>query len=258
VTGELLTVVPARRPASRSVEVGGAPATAFATIINTSATTLNGCSVQPPEGVAANFTYQTTSAATNGLIGTGNTPVSLAPNAAQSFVFGFAATAAFAPIPLPLVFNCTGQVAVAPQLGLNTLLLSASTTPVPDVVALGATVSNDGILHITGTSGSAAFAVATVDVGAGDTITATANTGSATLPLALALCQTNPSTGACMAAPSTSVTTTIAASGTPTFGVFGTASGAITFDPANSRIFVQFTDSSGAVRGETSVAVETQ
>ena len=68
----------------------------------------------------------------------------------------------------------------------------------------------------------------------------------------------DPSTGACMAAPSTSVTTTIAANATPTFAIFGTASGAITFDPANSRIFVQFTDSGGAVRGETSVAVETQ
>jgi len=251
-------LVSAILPASRSVEVGGASATAFATIINTGATTLNGCSVQSPEGVTANFNYQTTSAATNGLIGTANTPVSLAPNAAQSFVFAFAPTAAFAPIDLPLVFNCTGQFPVAPQSGLNTLLISASTTPVPDIVALGATVSNDGVLHITGTSGSAAFAVATVDVGAGDTITATANTGSATLPLALALCQTNPSTGACMASPSASVTATIAANATPTFGIFGTASGAIAFDPANSRIFVQFTDSSGTVRGETSVAVETQ
>jgi probable HAF family extracellular repeat protein len=254
----LSSLVAAVLPASRSVVVGGAPATAFATIINTSATVLNGCSVQPPEGVAANFTYQTTSAATNALTGTPNTPVSLAPNAAQSFVFGLTPTAAFAPLDMPLVFNCTGQFAVAPQTGLNTLLFSASTTPVPDVVALGATVSNDGILHITGTSGSAAFAVATVDVGAGSTITATANTGSATLPLALALCQTNPSTGACMATPSTSVMTTIAANATPTFGIFGTASGAIAFDPANSRIFVQFTDSGGAIRGETSVAVETQ
>jgi probable HAF family extracellular repeat protein len=245
-------------PASRSVEVGGASATAFATIINTSAATLNGCSVQPPEGVAANFSYQTTSSTTNALIGTANTPVSLAPNMAQSFVFGLTPTAAFAPLDMPLVFNCAGQVAVAPQTGLSTLLLSASTTPVPDVVALGATVLNDGILHITGTSGSAAFAVATVDVGAGDTITATANTGSATLPLALTLCQTDPTSGFCMAAPSTSVTTTIAANATPTFGIFGTASGAIAFDPANSRIFVQFTDSGGAVRGETSVAVETQ
>jgi hypothetical protein len=32
----------------------------------------------------------------------------------------------------------------------------------------------------------------------------------------------------------------------------------IPFDPAGSRVFVTFTDSTNAVRGETSVAVETQ
>ena len=35
-------------------------------------------------------------------------------------------------------------------------------------------------------------------------------------------------------------------------------SSAVAFDPTNNRIFVVFTDSTGAVRGETSVAVETQ
>ena len=33
--------------------------------------------------------------------------------------------------------------------GLNTLLLSASTTPTPDVIALVATIQNDGIVHVT-------------------------------------------------------------------------------------------------------------
>jgi hypothetical protein len=61
-----------------------------------------------------------------------------------------------------------------------------------------------------------------------------------------------------LANPAASVTTTIAANATPTFSIFGTASGAIPFSPANSRIFVQFSDSTGVVRGETSVAVETQ
>jgi hypothetical protein len=37
-----------------------------------------------------------------------------------------------------------------------------------------------------------------------------------------------------------------------------TASGGIAFDPVNNRIFVQFTDSGGTIRGETSVAAETQ
>jgi hypothetical protein len=142
--------------------------------------------------------------------------------------------------------------------GLNTLSLSASATPVPDIVALAATAQNDGILHITGTPGSNAFAVATVNVGASAQITATANTGSAALPLSLSLCQTNPSTGGCLATPAASVSTTIAANTTPTFGIFATASGGVPFLPATNRIFVQFSDANGIVRGSTSVAVQTQ
>ena len=64
--------------------------------------------------------------------------------------------------------------------------------------------------------------------------------------------------GQCLAPPAASVTTAISANATPTFAIFGTASGAIAFDPANSRIFIQFADANGVERGATSVAVETQ
>jgi hypothetical protein len=42
------------------------------------------------------------------------------------------------------------------------------------------------------------------------------------------------------------------------FAIFAAAGGAVTLALANNRIFVQFTDSSGAVRSSTSVTVETQ
>jgi enamine deaminase RidA (YjgF/YER057c/UK114 family) len=142
--------------------------------------------------------------------------------------------------------------------GLDTLLYSASATPVPDVVALAATAMNDGILHITGTTGSNAFAVATVNVGATAQITATANTGAATLPLAISLCQTNPMTGQCTSSIGPSVTTTINANATPTFAIFATVSGQVPFVPQTNRIFVGFSDATGTVRGSTSVAVQTQ
>jgi hypothetical protein len=136
------------------------------------------------------------------------------------------------------------------------LLLSGSTTPVPDIVALAATSQKDGTLHLMGTTGSNAFAVATVNVGASAQITATANTGAVTLPLAIALCQTDPTSGQCLSPPASSVTTTVNANATPTLGMFATASGSVPFDPANNRIFVQFGDAGGVVRGSTSVAVE--
>ena len=141
--------------------------------------------------------------------------------------------------------------------GLNTLVVSASTTATPDVVALAAS-GDPGIVDIPGPSGTGVFAVATVNVGAGGSITASANTGSATLPVGLAICQTNPMTGACLATPASSVTTTINTGQTPTFGIFVTGSGNVAFDPANNRVFAVFKDPSGIVRGETSVAARTQ
>jgi hypothetical protein len=182
------------------------------------------------------------------LTGTPNTPVSIAAHVSQSFVIAFTANAPFVPTTAALGFDCTGMNAAPSNTGLNTLSLSASATPVPDIVALAATAQNDGILHITGISGSNAFAVATVNVGASAQITATANTGSATLPLSLSLCQTNPSTGACLTMPAASLSTTIAANATPTFGIFATASASVPFLPATNRIFVQFSDANGVVR----------
>jgi hypothetical protein len=118
-------------------------------------------------------------------------------------------------------------------------------------------------LHVTGapttTNGppTGVFAVATINLGSADTITASTNTGEATLPITVTICQTNPTTGVCLQTPGPTVATTISGNAEPTFGIFVSATGTVAFDPTNNRIFVQFTDSTGAVRGETSVAVET-
>ena len=245
-------------PSSRSVTVGGTPATAFATIINAGPSGATGCSIAPVTFLPASFAYQTTDPTTNALTGTANTPVSIAAGASQSFVVAETPTAPFPAVFAELGFACSNANAAPIQFGLDTLFYSASTTPVPDVVALGATAQNDGILHITGTTGSNAFAVATVNVGASASITATANTDAATLPLAISLCQTNPMTGQCTSSVGPSVTTTINANATPTFAIFATASGAVPFVPQTNRIFVEFSDAGGTVRGSTSVAVETQ
>jgi len=244
-------------PSSRSVQTGNT-ATAFATIINSGSTAASGCAIVPVTPVPASFVYQTTNPATNALTGAPNTPVSIAAGVSQSFVIAFTANEPFVPTTVALGFDCAVVDAASSNAGLNTLLLSASATPVPDVVALAATAQNDGILHIIGTTGSNAFAVATVNVGASGSITATATTGAATLPLAISLCQTDPTSGQCISTVGPSVTTTINANATPTFAIFATASGAVPFDPAHNRIFVEFSDANAVVRGSTSVAVETQ
>ena len=156
--------------------------------------------------------------------------------------------------------------------GLNTVLLSASSNPTPDIVALAATIGNTGIVNIAGVSGAGAFAVATLNVGTSGQIKVSADTGSAAtvaaiasdpvglaLPVTITLCQTDPLTGTCFGSPAPTVTTQIGAGQTPTFGIFVAGTGtAIPFDPAHNRIFVRFEDTGGVTRGATSVAVQTQ
>jgi hypothetical protein len=242
-------------PSSRSVQVG-TPATAFATMINAGVSPATSCSVQPTTNIPATFLYQTTDPATNQITGTPNTPTNVGGNAAQSYVLAFTPTAAFPPTDVQFSFDCTNGNPAPVNSGLNTLLLSASDTPVPDIVALAA--ANAGIVNIPGTNGAGAFAVATVNVGASANITASADTGAAILPVNVSLCETNPTTGVCISGIGPSVTTTINANATPTFGIFVQGNGNVPFDPAGNRIFVRFKDSGGITRGSTSVAVRTQ
>jgi virginiamycin B lyase len=250
-------LVAAVLPASRSVEVGGT-ASAFVTVINSGIADLSGCALAPLVDLNAAFSYQATDPANNAPIGAPNTPITIAAGAVQTFVITLAAIDTDQSTAVGLNIQCAGVAPAPSQVGVNTLLYSASSTPVADVVALVATASNDGILHIGGSQGTGAFAVATVNVGATASITASANTGTALLPLNLSICQTNPATAACISPIGPTVTAQISAGATPTFAVFAGASGQIAFAPATSRIFVTFTDSSGAVHGESSVAVQTQ
>src|SRR5262249_40035255 len=132
-----------------------------------------------------------------------------------------------------------------------------SNTPVPDVVALAATATGDGIANIPGPTGTGFFAVATANVGAGGPITVSATTIAGSLGLTLTVCQTDAG-GNCLAAPASSVVVQIGAGQTPTFAVFITGSGPVPFDPANNRVVLLFKDGTGATRGATSVAVRTE
>jgi hypothetical protein len=202
--------------------------------------------------------FKTTNPSTNALTGTLNTAVDITAGGSQSFVFAFTPNAPIAPTNVAFNFACANAAPAPVFSGINTLRFSASTSPVPDIVALAATAQNDGIVHVTGSPSQGAFAVATVNLGAGATIAATANTGTAVLPLMINLCQTNPTTGQCISAIGSSVTTTINANATPTFGIFAAASGGVPFVPQTNRIFVEFSDANQVVRGSTSVGVETQ
>ena len=98
--------------------------------------------------------------------------------------------------------------------------------------------------------------MAAVNVGSTDTITASSVLSDTGLPVTVSLCETD-AAGACVAAPTPTVTTSIANGATPSFAAFVTGSAAVADDPAANRIAIQFEDSGAVVRGATSVAVRT-
>ena len=256
------TLFAAVLPDSRAVQARN-PATIFATLINSGPTALANCQVALPANAVAfdhlTLSYQTTDPSSNTLTGTANTPVTIpGNNGAQTFLVSIEGLAAVTAPAMPLEFGCDGPSAVtaAPVItGVDTLDLLMSSTPIADIIALAATPTNNGIIEVP-VNGAGAFAVATDNVGVPDTITASVDTGTAGLPLSLSLCQSNPSNGQCLAAPTPTVSLSFAGGATPTFSVFLQSTGAIPFAPAISRVFVRFEDARGLLHGSTSVAVQ--
>jgi hypothetical protein len=226
-------------------------------MLNTSNVPLAACGINFTSGPSQlAMSFQTTNPATNALTGELNRPVQIAANSFQTFVLSFQASAPLSVTAQPLNFFCTDVVSAPVTLGVNTIDLLFSSTPVTDIIALAAS-AQPGIVVVSQSTGGGAFAVATVNVGVTGTLTVSADTGAASLPLSVSLCPTNPTTGACLAAPSATVTQSFAAGGTPTFAIFVSASAPIAFAPGTSRVFVRFKDASGVAHGSTSVAVET-
>ncbi len=243
-------------PSSRSVQVG-TPATAFATIINTGPA-LSGCAISPVTPTPASFSYQTTNPSTNTLTGSPNTPVSIAAGGSQTFVVAFTPTGAMPSANVALNYGCSGVTAAPSYVGVNTLLLTFDTNPVADMIAIGLTPSGNGVSYLTGSGSSGVMSVATSNIGAAASLTARARLYNSATPVAVSICETNPSTGACLAAPSSTVTRTVANGNNATWSAFFSATGAVPLDVANTRVAFEFVDGGGVVRGSTSVALTTQ
>ncbi len=246
-------------PGSRSVEVGASP-TVFATILNAGAASLNQCEIGLPPSAPStlSLSYQPTDPSTNAVNGPTNTPLTIAGHGSQSFVLTFSSPTPLTTLTQPLTFVCAGALPAAVTLGVNTIDLSVNLIGVPDVIALAATNPDNGILTVPFSQGQAgAFAVATDNIGLAATLNVSVDTGGTSLPLSVAICQTNPTTGACLSPAEPTISATIATNAQPTFSIFATASGSIPLQAATNRVFVRFKDGSGNIRGSTSVAVAT-
>ena len=250
----LAALVSATLPASRSVQVGE-PATLFATVISTSAETLDNCRIALATPLDATLAYQTTDPVTNTPVGTPNTPVALPANASQSFVLAVTAASETPVTNVAFDFLCDGVAPAAVVPGLNTLLFSASDMPVPDIVALAATVGGAGVSEIPEDEQFGFFTVAAVNVGSGAALHVDVAVGNgADAVSSVLVCRTNAS-AACLGGPSPPPITVDAAAGaTPTFAAFFNSRPGVPFDPARNRVFVNFSDDDGQIRGSTSVA----
>ncbi|WP_109260338.1 M12 family metallo-peptidase [Hyphobacterium indicum] len=266
-------VVSSVLPITRSV-TNGTTATAFATIINPTATgsTATGCGLRLAGATPAQFSYQTTTPA-NALTGTANTPVSIAAGAAQNFLFSVTSAADFVdgvgtPGFYPSTNNesdlfieafCDNRRSAEYTLGLNSLTFRSTAAGSADIVAL-ATSGDPGRVNVPTTGNFVGvFAVAISNVGNAGNIVVSADTGGRTLAINnIEICPTNPATGACTAARAATQNLAVGANGTATFGIFVRGTGAaISNDPARNRVFVRFAEGGNAV-GATSVAVRTQ
>ena len=241
-------------PNSRSVQTGQVASVFLSAIVGGDR---DGQACQPSlaPGFSGSFTFQVTDPATNLPIGNPNEAVDIAAGTARSFVLLIVPTSELESSSIEVLFGCQNTEIAEISRGINTLLLSASNTVPVDVVALGATVSNDGIVSLDPANGTGAFVVAAINLGLSEDMTVTVDTGVANpLPIAFSICETEPATSLCISPLGDSVSTRINQGDTPTFGVFVSGE-SFEFSPGVNRVFVRFRDSNGDVRGSTSVAL---
>lgn len=239
-------------PANRSVQVG-TPASFFGTILNTSSVDVEGCAIFLASPIDAWFSYQATNSETNAPIGVINTPVNIPANSSQSFVLLLTPNSVIAQTDVRFTYSCNGERDIADIDGINTLLFSATIQPVPDVITLAQTISANGIVELVqGETGF--FTLSTTNLGANGTVEVTPRVTGAER-INASICQTDPNNSTCLSAPQPKMNLAIEAGETSTFALFLTTADLIELDPAKHRIFVEFRDVMGVIRGSTSVAV---
>ena len=238
-------------PSSRSAQVNET-VTIFATMVASEIG--NECRIELASPIDASLSYQRTDPQTNSLIGLQNAPVYLRPGVPMSFAVSLTAFAPISPQEVQFGFVCNTGAPAPVLVTTNTLLFSASEVAVPDVVALSATLNNDGVVNIPDDSSFGVFSAANVNLGAPGNITASVFSIGQELDDIL-ICPTIFETGECTDTPSQFTAEFLGTNGTASYGIFVRGSGTIPFQPAQNRVILIFTDDNGTVRGRTSVAV---
>src|SRR5262245_7479782 len=142
------SIVAAILPSSRSVQVGTgpfpsstpSPLQAFATIINTGQQLATDCRFSPVSSFPGGFVLMDLDSGWD-YFG----PIDIPAGAAHRFAFGLIPRGPIAPTDVQFSFDCANTEPAPIIPGVNTLLFSASATPVADIVAMAVTLNSDGI-----------------------------------------------------------------------------------------------------------------
>lgn len=259
-------IVAAALPGARSSYVGGPIVTVFFSVVSRATTPAQGCTITADNAAPFNFSYRAVDAG-NSAIGGVNPFFDIQAGGVASFVLIMEPSAVtgnqgYTFLPNVVCENAT----LVPIDGINSVFLSISAAPpVPDVLAIAATPSNDGVVRIPESGNRIGFmAASAVNIGAGDgsagpdqaTITATVDTGAAALPVTLEVCESSP-TGCVTPRGQASVQSVFDPDVAKTYTVFVRANGTetIPFAPATARVFLRFTDANGIIRSLTSAAI---
>ena len=255
-------------PNSRTADVDEEVAI-FASVINSGDVAATDCSVGLAFGADSALTVNYAAADGSGVInGAVNTPVTIAAGDTQQFVVGVSASSAFNGA-VPLTYQCANGQAVSAT-GLNDLALIATDDPIADIITIGSTLGDDGIMDA-GSLQRGVLAVSALNIGDGDPSPARpsglfANEASITVSgriinfdtggqFPIEVCVTDGG-GDCQAPLASSVTTPI-----------GDAPATIRADivrpdrrlgfpffPGEYRVMIEFHDSDGNLVGATSAA----
>ncbi len=256
-------------PNSRAVDIS-VTATFFATISNSGTGNASNCSIALNGTAPAtmSISYQTTDAGNN-LTGTADTPVGIASGTSQSFLISVSSSASFTG-KVPLNFSCAeGNANSFAEVNQPDVRFTAGAGP--DIIAIGATLSNDGIAVLDRAANLAAISISAINIGGPSAIASGPSKPKANeAPISVfgqvsgfltvgnfdvLICETNTS-GVCLAPLNTAVSANIGDTAS-TFSAFlvGDPDAGLPFFPSDYRMKIIFTDTNGNVVGSTSAAL---
>ena len=242
-------------PEARTASVGGTSATFFASAINSGTTALANCRPSAGAFPQAQFSYQTVDA-NNQLTGTPNTPVSIAAGDTQGFLVVYAPPAAGWQGVIDARIECDERDSEYVPYLSGTLVIPSS-GQLPDVVAISATPSQDGVIRINRVGGRGVMAVAAVNIGAaGEVVVRPLDAQYMTGMAQFTVCETD-AASQCLADPAAELVVNFAEDQVRTFAVFarGQTGAGIPFYPDFLRVRLQIIhNGTGLTVGSTSAA----